>query len=354
MSSRAHLFSASARRAHSVNPRQFMDALLAALPGGQRIIHVHNSSGLSFTLLPDRCLDIWTASYNGLPLTWISQGAPHPADYGSSWLRQFNGGLLTTCGFTHAGPPERDTETGELRDLHGNATRLTADELSITRPDDDHLCVRAVLAESRLFGEQIRVERTCTVAVGVPSVVLTDVVTNAGAVPVPFMLLYHFNVGYPLVRAGTRLWAASRVKPRDEAAAAGLNTWAHYDAPTAGYAEQVFFHQVYAQDQRSAVALANDDLALMLEWDTTHAPYFTQWKNTHQGIYVSGIEPGNCIPEGQNSAREQGRLVFLNPGESQRFESVLTVASDPAGISAMTSRVKALEAQGQLLAACRL
>lgn len=92
MSYRTDLFSASARRAHSVNPRQFMDALLAVLPGGQRIIHVHNSSGLSFALLPDRGLDIWTASYNGLPLTWISQGAPHPADYGSSCCASLTAG----------------------------------------------------------------------------------------------------------------------------------------------------------------------------------------------------------------------------------------------------------------------
>lgn len=350
----ADLFAADARRAHSVNPRQFMDASLALLPGGQRIIHMHNSSGLSLTLLPDRCLDMWTASYNGMPLTWISQGSPHPADYGSGWLRQFNGGLLTTCGFTHAGPPERDAATGELRDLHGHATRLIADELSITRPDEDHLCVRAVLAESRLFGEQIRLERSYTLAVGVASVLLTDVVTNLGSAPTPLMLLYHFNVGYPLVRAGTRLLAASRVVARDAAAAAGLDTWERYEAPTPGYAEQVFFHQMYAQDQRSSVALVNADLAMLLEWDTTHAPYFTQWKNTHEGIYVSGIEPGNCIPEGQNSAREQGRLVFLQPGESQRFENKLTIAADPAGIRAMTAGVQALHAQGQLIAACRI
>lgn len=318
--------SASARRAYSLNPRQFMDALLSTLPDGQRIVHVHNSSGLTFTLLPDRGLDIWSAHFQGLPLTWLSMGAPHRADYGSGWLRLFNGGLLTTCGFSHVGPPEQDDLTGEQRDIHGHATRLPAQSLAILL-DDDTLMIRAELVESRLFGEQIHVQRTYRLTLGKPAITLTDSVTNRGDQPTPFMLLYHVNVGYPLVREGSRLVIDSEVSARDEAAAAGLATWAHYNAPTPNYAEQVFFHRVRGQTHAQA-ALINDDLGLRLTWDTTHAPHFTQWKNTRQGIYVCGLEPGNCIPEGQNSARRHGRLVTLAPNEQQHFHVQLSVTRD--------------------------
>ncbi len=98
---------------HSLDMRQFIDFRQATLPNGMRIIEAYNASGLTFTILPDRGMDIWTAHYNGVPLTWISQGSPHPADFGQSWLRQFNGGLLTTCGLTHVGPPEKDDISGE-------------------------------------------------------------------------------------------------------------------------------------------------------------------------------------------------------------------------------------------------
>lgn len=324
--------SASARRAHSLDPRAFMDALITTLPDGQRIIHVHNSSGLTLTLLPDRGFDLWTAHYQGWPLTWVSLGAPHRADYGSSWLRLFNGGLLTTCGFLHVGPPEQDAITGETRDLHGHATRLAAQGLTVER-DDNTLTIHAHLVESRLFGEQLHVQRTYTLTLGTPAITLTDVVTNRSDHPTPLMLLYHVNVGYPLVRAGARLVIHSEVTPRDATAAAGLATWAHYDAPTPNYAEQVFFHRPVSAGSSAHAALINDDLALRLTWDTTHAPYFTQWKNTRQGIYVCGLEPGNCLPEGQNSARQHGRLVTLAPDEQQRFELTLHATTDPALIA---------------------
>lgn len=325
-------FSASARHAYSLNPRQFMDALLATLPDGQRIIHVHNSSGLTFTLLPDRGLDIWSAHYQGLSLTWLSMGSPHRADYSSEWLRSFNGGLLTTCGFSHVGPPEQDALTGETRDLHGHATRLAAQGLAITHADDI-LTIRAELVESRLFKEQLHVQRTYTLTLGEPVITLTDLVTNRGDQPTPLMVLYHVNVGYPLVRAGARLVIASEVMPRDAAAERGLATWAHYGAPTPNYAEQVFFHRLRAHERYAHAVLVNDDLALRLTWDTTHAPHFTQWKNTRQGIYVCGLEPGNCLPEGQNSARQHGRLVMLAPDEQQRFELRLHVTTDRALIA---------------------
>jgi hypothetical protein len=59
-----------------------------------RIVEAYNSSGLTFTILPDRGLDIWQASYNGRPLTWIAlaPGSPYQPDMGQEWLRQFNGG----------------------------------------------------------------------------------------------------------------------------------------------------------------------------------------------------------------------------------------------------------------------
>ena len=102
------MFSREALQNHSVDMRQFVDFRESTLPSGARIVEAYNASGLAFTLLPDRAMDIWTATYKGLPLTWVSQGSPHAPDFGSAWLRQFNGGLLTTCGLNHAGQPEKD------------------------------------------------------------------------------------------------------------------------------------------------------------------------------------------------------------------------------------------------------
>ncbi|MFP4323182.1 MAG: aldose 1-epimerase family protein [Anaerolineales bacterium] len=322
---------------HLTDLRGLIDARESTLPDGQRQIDVYNSSGLRFTILPDRGMDIWTAWYKELPLTWVSAGAPHRADFGSPWLRQFNGGLLTTCGLQHAGPAERDSVSGDVRDVHGNFTRLAARDVAINKgwqADRYTLEIRGTLYESALFGAQWRLERRYQVTLGEPAITLSDHVTNLATKPAPLMLLYHVNLGYPLIRAGSRLSVASEaVYPRDAAAEKGAATWEIYEAPSPHYAEQVFFHHVKTSETGwSTVALTNDDFGLALSWDARSAPYFTQWKNTHQGIYVCGIEPGNCLPEGQNAARAAGRLAWLAPGERQSFTCQISAFEEPTAV----------------------
>jgi hypothetical protein len=48
-------------------------------------------------------------------------------------------------------------------------------------------------------------------------------------------------------------------------------------------------------------------------------PFFTQWKMMGEGMYVVGLEPGNCLVEGRTRERASGRLSFLAPGEEREF-----------------------------------
>ncbi len=348
---------------HSVDLRQFIDFRQSVLPGGQRVVEAYNSSGLTLTLLPDRGLDIWLATCNGLPLTWIAQNSPFPGDAGSSWLRQFNGGLLTTCGLTHAGPPETDPDTGERRDLHGRYTYQRAGNLAVAGQwtavggqEKYILELKGVIAESVLFGEQLRLERTYRLILGEPMVEIVDTVQNRGDLPAPFMLLYHCNVGYPLVAAGSRLHVAGeRAYARDAVAAPGLGRWADYDAASPRYAEQVFFHRVKAgSDGWTEVALMRGDIGLSFSWDTAALPYLTQWKNTREGVYVCGVEPGNCLPEGRNAARENDRLQTLQPGETARSTLRLAPLSGADAVAACQARIEALQAAGRPVENCSL
>lgn len=340
---------------HSVDLRQFIDFRQSTLPNATRIVEAYNGSGLHFTILPDRGLDIWTAHYNGVPLTWISQGSPHAPDFGQRWLEQFNGGLLTTCGLTHAGQPETDNETGEWRDLHGRYSRLRAEDVTVER-NGTSVSLSGTVSESALYGDQLRLQRRYTLEIGQPTIKIYDSVTNLADTPSPFMLLYHFNVGYPLVGEGARLYPpAAMTRPLNpDAPEADMNTWPDYHAAEVGYTAQVFVHHLKHSGGYTEAVFAREQIGLSLRWKVDTIPYLTQWKNTRQGIYVCGIEPGNCVPEGRNAARRAGRLVTLQPGEKHEFEVEVSVLAGTDAISAARQRVDALQASGTPIPNCKL
>src|SRR5438105_14321045 len=70
---------------------------------------LRTGSGLVFTVLPGRGMDIGFAEYRGVPLCWRSStGEVAAARYepqGEGWLRGFSGGLMATCGLGTAGWP---------------------------------------------------------------------------------------------------------------------------------------------------------------------------------------------------------------------------------------------------------
>lgn len=60
---------------------------------GNRVFNLYTGSGLTFTVLADRALDISTCHYHGMPLA----SEVHPAYYeaqGLGWLRSFPSGLF--------------------------------------------------------------------------------------------------------------------------------------------------------------------------------------------------------------------------------------------------------------------
>jgi len=338
---------------HSLDMRQFIGFRQSTLQNGMRIIEAYNTSGLSFTILPDRGLDIWSAHYKGVPLTWLAQGSPFPADFGGKWLRLFNGGLLTTCGLTHAGAGDVDPDTGEKRDLHGKYTRLPANDINsagVWEGDSYVAVLSGVVSQQQLFGEQLKFKRTYRLELGAPAIGIVDEVTNVGDMSTPLMVLYHFNVGYPLVRDGVKLVTTGDAYSRDEEARKGYDNWQDYSGPISQYAEQVYFHHVKAFDDGvSMVALMGEDFGLEVEWQTKELPYLTQWKNTRQGIYVSGIEPANCLPIGQAASREKGILEMIEPGETRQFHNVLSIIDGADAVAQRREAIKDLDANGKLL-----
>lgn len=84
------------------------------------------------------------------------------------------------------------------------------------------------------------------------TLIISDTVKNRGDTSTPLMLLYHMNVGYPLLcEQAVVSIPSSRVTPRDARAAEGLDRWDKVESPTPGFKEQCYFHQFEQQGKAS-------------------------------------------------------------------------------------------------------
>ena len=296
---------------------------------------VHTGSGLEFTLLLDRGMDIAAASFQGKAMGWRSTtGDVAPMFFepeGFRWLRSYFGGLLTTCGMTNVGAPApglRSAFTGE--GLHGRIGNTPARNLAVRQEwdrDEYLLSVTGTMRETSVFGENLTLTRTVSTKLGAHAFQIHDVVRNEGFKPSPFMFLYHCNIGWPAVDAGSMLITPSRkVAPRDAAAHAGREDWWKLDGPTHGYAEKCYYHDMApARDGSVTAAIVNNKFksgggfGVYVKYLKSEFPRFVQWKMMGEQDYVCGFEPCNCGVEGKQIDRELGLLQELQPGETREF-----------------------------------
>jgi len=331
-----------------VNPSQIGGIETSVLdngPGrGTRIAWVNTGAGLRYRVVIDRGLDIVDAFHNQHSLAWLSHGgitAVRPdANKGIEWLWTFAGGLLTTCGLTHAGGPESD-EFGE-RGLHGRASNLSAQVESIVQPDlgagKPEMSITAVMKESRVFGPNLELRRTISSTLGEPTIRVHDVVTNAGNSPTPHMILYHCNYGWPLVDKGTQIVWQGQCKSRgldmDNAIFDEQHDFRTCQGPLERHrstGEACGFIDVTPDsDGICTVGLYNArlGLAVAMQYRKKQLPSLANWQHWGPGEYVTGLEPGTNPPIGQGGARRMKRLIHLDPGTSRTYDLEIGVLTE--------------------------
>lgn len=302
------------------HPSQLCGVMQFRMDGGKadgmRMLRVYNSTGLDFYVSLDRCADLPMVNFKGSNMAYIAPcglvGSQFYDNKGAGFLKSFTAGFLTTCGLTTFGSPSVDD--GEELPLHGNISHIPAENVryDIT---DDVIIVKALVRDASLFGHQLVMHREIICPVAENTITITDTVENIGAKETPFMLLYHYNMGYPLLSESSVLEInSSSVVPRDDRAAEGINEWDKITSPTDDFEEQCYYHSF---DSSPVVSLYNPDInkGIKMTFDTAELDCFTQWKMLGDNEFVMGLEPGNAHPDGRDVMREKGILKFLGAGE---------------------------------------
>jgi len=305
---------------------------------GVEAVEIRTGSGLQFTVLPGRGMDIAWSEYRGVPLNYFSKtGVVSPAYYenhGMNWLHSFFAGTLTTCGLLHVGNPETvPNDAIGPRDfgLHGRISNCAAEQVSVYEDweDGDYVMrVSGLMREAVLKGESLTLRREITAKLGESSFTIRDVVTNHDARPQDIMLLYHFNMGYPLLDADSRLIAASAVTPADEGARTAKDSPYACGEPDNANPDRGYYHRFTpAADGLAHLAFVNDRLALgvALTFSPEELPFFNQWKCFREKDYVMGLEPCTSAPIGIGAVRRDGTVMTLAPGERREFHLTYTV-----------------------------
>ena len=260
------------------------------------------------------------------------------------WLKTFGGGLLTTCGLTHIGGPESD-EYGE-RGLHGEISNTPAEIESVIQPDiragNLNMSITGRIREAQVFGPSLELKRTISGSLGMSLIRIEDEVTNWGNTPAPHMLLYHCNLGWPLVDEGAKLvWQGKWQTPSGEPGRIfnDDNDFRRCPAPLnehSGTGEDVAFIDIQTDESGICTCGIHNpklDLAVALRFPKKQLPWLTNWQHWGKGEYVTGLEPGTNPPIGQSNARSDNTLIQLEPGESRKYSLEIEVLTEPSGIN---------------------
>ena len=301
------------------------------------MIQVRTGAGLSYNLNASRALDIGLAEFCGVPISWHSvNGEIHPSYFdssGSEWLRTAVGGLLMTCGLTQVGSPCEDN--GEWLGIHGRIHHQPARILTAegSWEEDEYLInIKGVVEETKIFGEYLRLTRHIKSKLGENKIAIHDVVENIGFESAPHMILYHFNFGFPLLSEHTKItFPSKKVLARDQGTP--VDGYEGFQEPECGIPERVYYHELDSDKMENDIAeviiqnpnfplLANQSdkvLTVRLSWNIRTLPKLIQWQMHGAGTYALGIEPSNCDVKGRVYERDNGSLIFLEPGEQKDY-----------------------------------
>lgn len=285
---------------------------------GMRILDVRNGKGLELMISPDRCADLPYLYFKGINLAYIAPcGLVSPQYYdhlGTGFLKSFTAGFFTTCGLTNFGVNGNDD--GEELPMHGTVANVPAESVSY-KVTDDFITVSASVRDASLFGRQLLLEREYRVSRLENSFSVTDNVTNLSSKETPYMILYHCNMGYPLLSEKSVISIPSvKAEPRNERALEGISDWSKAAPTTPDFEEQCYFHTM---PENPVVSIYNPDIKteLKMTYNRDELDCFTQWKMLGENEYVMGLEPGNAYPDGRVAMREQGILKYLKPYETK-------------------------------------
>ena len=263
---------------------------------------------IRFLLNADKALDVMQLYHEGQNVSFISKNGftKRELPFGN----RFEGGMLYTCGLDNIGAREGLEVHGTLHNTPAEVLRATADEQGIT--------VEAAIRCTELFGKELVLRRRISAALGASRVEIEDVLCNEGYRAEQYCLLYHVNVGYPMLDEGARVELdAERCTPRTPWSRENEKTAFAVSLPEPNREECCYFLKL----RRPTASLVNEKRgkAFRLDYSADTLPCFVEWQSMASGDYALGLEP--CTAELDDTFAYR----VIEPGERITFRLTMGV-----------------------------
>lgn len=317
---------------------------------GVSLIEVKNRSGMEFSVNISRGLDIPYLSFHGENIGYISPcGIVAPQyfdDKGTGFLKSFTAGFLTTCGLKTAGEPCR--YGGEEYGLHGNISHTPSENVKyeiVESENRTYANICGTVRDAVIFGDRLCLERNIRCDYRKKKFVIRDTVKNEGYKKARHMILYHYNIGYPILSPESDIYIpSSKIIPRNAYSKQGIYQCTQPETPNPEYKEMAFYHTLIPDKKNwSTVCVFNPNLEIgvALKINLRTLDHFVQWKMMGAGDYVIGLEPGNTTIDGIENAIDNGSMKYLEPQENVEYEMEIQIIEGKEEFIKLKKSIKA-------------
>lgn len=263
------------------------------------VLDVYNGR-MHLTLTPDNCLDIYRLAHRGDNIGFCSVNG---YTYGRTepFNATFPGGFLYTCGLEAIGSQKGLPQ-------HGTVHHLPAEEMFYST-DEGRVEIRGRMRDSQLFGKNLVLERRILLEEFSDTLKIEDRICNEGFGKSSYVLLYHFNLGYPMLDAETSVEGLSPESGMTAYASERMEKALRMSLPNKPE------EQCFSCKSEGKIRVRNSKLGknFVLYYDSEKLPVAMEWKSMVPGNYALGIEPATCSLAGERQYRT------ICPGEYDTY-----------------------------------
>ena len=271
---------------------------------GARQIYVANGK-LNFVLSESNAMDILRLWHEGANVGFVSKNGLYTAS--ADFLGSFPAGMLYTCGFDAIGGVEGHAIHGRVHSIPAEIRELAADENGVK--------IVAEIRDTALFGQNLSMTRTICTAAGSGELKIEDRLVNRAFRDEKYCMLYHVNVGYPIVDDGAKILGDfTESRPRTPWAKHEMAKMLDVEPPLDNAEETCYFHMT--SDGKMAIENARLGKRFTVESSLRR---FVQGKSRASGDFVVGLEPCTCWLD------DELKYSVLKPGKSVKHTIVLKI-----------------------------